>query len=318
VKMSDSSRRSWRVLIAALLAALLVVSNSLFAAAQGTDDADQLSGRLGGQLAEIQERFGDPSWTDTNLIGYNSQALAGVDTIVVIYYDNQNIVNKISLVYLEKPAQFADPEVIADVVADVAPKDGTCSPLKAEQSGLGAEVYPCTSTALATVVTSDMMKTAGVKGDLGSYSYTVDPTADEYFEIIVQPGTDTDTPPPTAVPTAVPEPTAVPSLTDTYPTVPDVRELAIGRGYTIGDQLSLSGSVFNIEVDSDGTYMQIWVTAPDGSTEAVIVVYEGDSSGVFEGTWVTASGTYFGPVCGTNMMGGEVCQPAILADVLER
>ncbi len=88
-----------------------------------------------------------------------------------------------------------------------------------------------------------MLLAAGLKGDAGSYSYSIDPTADEYFEIIVQPGTDTDTPPPTAVPTTAPEPTAVPSLTDEYPPVADVRELAIGRGYTEGDQLSISGTV---------------------------------------------------------------------------
>jgi hypothetical protein len=299
-----------------IVAALLLLSSGVGTLAQGTGEAAQLTGRLGGTLDEMQTRFGVPSWTDSGLIGYNSQTLAGTDTIVVVYHDSQNIVNKISLVYLEKPAQFSDPQTIADVVAEVAPQDGTCSPLKA-QSGLGNEVYSCTSQALGTVITPAVMTAAGLKGDEGSYSYSIDPTADEYFEVIVQPGTDTDTPPPTAVPTTPPEPTTAPSLTDTYPPVVDVRELAIGRGYSVGDQLSVSGSVFNIEVDGEGTYMQIWVNAPDGSTEPVMIGYEGDSAGVFEGTWVTAYGTYIGPICGTNTFGGEICQPAIFADHLE-
>lgn len=310
-----------RVLVHVLTMAMLLMgalaSLAADANAQGAGDEQQLAGRLGGSLQEMQARFGAPSWTDTGLIGYNSQTLAGVDSIVVVYFDDQNIVDKISLVYLEKPAQFTDTQAIAGVVAEVAPLDGTCSPLKVAQTGLGSEVYPCTSQALGAVITPAMMTAAGLKGDVGSYSYAVDPTADEYFEVIVQPGTDTDTPPPTPVPTAAPEPTAIPSLTDTYPTVPDVRELAIGRGFSAGDKLSVSGSVFNIEVDSDGTYMQIWVSAPDGSTEPVMVYYEGDSAGVFEGTWVTAYGTYIGPICGTNAYGGEICQPAILADHLE-
>lgn len=313
----ESSRVVVRSVIAALVVALLFMSSSMAAFAQGTDDASKLSGRMGGSLDEAQSRFGTPSWTDTNLIGYNSQTLAGVDTIVVVYYDNQNVVDKISLVYLAKPAQFTNSQAIADVVAEVAPTDGTCSALKMQQSGLGNEVYSCSSQALVSVFTPAMLLAAGLKGVAGSYSYSIDPTADEYFEIIVQPGTDTDTPPPTAVPTIPPQPTAVPQLTDTYPAIPDVRELAIGRGFSAGDKLSVSGSVFNIEVDSDGTYMQIWVGAPDGSTEAVMVYYEGDSTGVFEGTWVTAYGTYLGPICGTNAYGGEICQPAILADKLE-
>lgn len=306
-----------RLLAILLSFTLVLVGGISVASAQDADVAAQLSGRLGGSLADMQTRFGDPSWTDTNLIGYNSETLAGVDTIVVVYYDERSVVDKISLVYLEKPAQFSDPKAIADVVAQVAPMDGTCGVMKLGASGFGGEVYSCRSESLATAFDATAMAGMQIKGSPGDYSYSVDPTDDQYFEIIVQPGTDTNTPPPTAVPTQAPEPTAVPSLTDTYPPVPDIRDLAIGRGFTKGDQLSVSGSVFNIEVDEDGTYMQIWVSAPDGSTEAVVIYYPGDSSGVFEGTWVTAYGAYMGPTCGTNAYGGTICQPAILAVNLE-
>lgn len=293
-----------------------MANSAQIASAQGTDAA-QLSGRLGGSLTDMQTRLGQPSWTDTGLIGYNSVDLAGVDTIVVAYYDAAQMVNKISLVYLQKPAEFADPQVISNVVAQVAPLDGSCVAAKLPASGLGTEVYGCQSSALATAITPAVLTAAGLKGTPGSYSYSIDPTADEYYEIIVQPGTDTDAPPPTAVPTTAPQPTTAPTLTDEYPPVVDVRELAIGRGYSVGEKLSLSGTVFTISYDSGLTLMQIWVAAPDGSEEPVIIGYEGDSSGIFEGTWITAYGTYIGPLCGTNTLGGEICQPAISADVVE-
>ena len=236
-------------IFAALLSlAVIFTGGSVIASAQGTGDAAALSGRLGGTLADIQARFGEPSWTDTSLIGYNSQTLGGVDSIVVVYYDDQNIVDKISLVYLEKPAQFADAAAIGKTVAEVAPLDGTCSPLMSSASGLGSQVYPCSSTALGGVITPAMLTAKGLKGDSGSYSYSIDPTADEYFEVIIQPGTDSDTPPPTAVPTTAPEPTAIPSLTDEYPPVADVRELAIGRGFEEGDKLSVADPFLTFSV----------------------------------------------------------------------
>jgi hypothetical protein len=307
-----------RVIAAILSLALVLVSGLTIASAQGTGDAAQLSGRLGGSLSDMQTRFGEPSWTDTGLIGYNSQTLAGVDSIVVVYYDNQNIVNKISLVYLEKPAQFADAKAIADTVAQVAPMDGNCSPLISTDSGLGSQVYPCSSTALASVITPTMLTGMGLKGDSGSYSYSVNPTDDEYFEVIVQPGVDTDTPPPTAVPTNAPEPTAVPSLTDEYPPVTDIRDLAIGRGFSEGDKLSVSGTVQTIFVDGDIAQIQISVAAPDGSAEWVIIGFKGDSSGVYEGSWITAYGVYSGTSCFTNALGGQVCQPLIISTQMDR
>lgn len=311
------SARPWSLIVGVLLAALVAALPMQYVTAQSSDDAAKLAGRLGGTLDEMQQRFGPPSWTDESLIGYNSQILAGVDTIVVVYYDDRNIVDKISLVYLSKPAAFATGEDIAKTVAEVAPADGLCSVTPLPISGMGREVYACQSSALASAVSAEMMTKAGVRGTPGSYNYSVDPTVDDYYEIVIRPGTDTDTPPPTPVPTTAPQPTAAPSLTDKYPPVQDVRELAIGRGFSEGDKLSVSGEVFNLEVDEEGTYMQIWVNAPDGSTEAVMIGYPGDTTGLFEGMWVTAYGTYVGRICGTNAFGGEICQPAIFADVVE-
>lgn len=306
-------------LFAVLLSFTLVLMGGVsVVSAQGTDDAAQLSGRLGGSLADMQTRFGDPSWTDTNLIGYNNETLAGVDSIVVVYYDERNTVDKISLVYMEKPAQFSDPKAVADVVAEVAPMDGTCGAIKLGASNFGNEVYSCRSAALATAFDATTMMSMQIKGAPGDYSYSVDPTDDQYFEIIVQPGTDTNQPPPTAVPTQAPEPTAVPALTDTYPPVIDIRELAIGRGFGKGDRLSVSGTVQTIFVDGDSAQIQISVIAPDGSDEWVIIFFEGDSTGVFEGSWITVYGVYSGTQCFTNALGGNVCQPLIISTVMDK
>ena len=317
--MSKGMFRVTGTVLCSLLSLLLLVvtftASTAPAGAQGPDDAAKLAGRLGGSLADARARFGEPSWTDVNLIGYNSVLLNGVDTIVVVYYDAGEIVNKISLVYLEKPATFADPAAISGVVAQVAPQDGACGTTKLATSGLGIEVYGCESKALATAISPSALTAAGLKGAPGSYNFSVDPTADEYYEIIVQPGTDTDVPP---VPTAAPEPTAAPTLADQYPPVVDVRELAIGRGFSEGDKLSVSGTVQTIFVEGDLAQIQIAVGAPDGTLEWVIVFFQGDSSGVFEGSWITVYGIYSGTECFTNALGGEVCQPLIVSDRMDR
>jgi hypothetical protein len=321
----DVSLMASRVRIHLAVVCFLVLSGvvanaiaSVTVAAQTATPEENRSGRLGGSLSEIREANGEPDWVDAGLVGYNSIRLAGVDTIVVVYHDAEETVFSLSLVYLEKPETFDDESLIADVVAGVAPLDGECETEPLDASGLGTQVYACASESLEGLFTPEELEAFGVKGEDGSYSYSVDPTLDDYYEIIVQFGTDSTVPPPTPVPTTAPEPTAAPSLTDIYPPVLDVRELAIGRGYSEGDPLSISGTVQTIFVDGDYTQLQISVAAPDGSDEWVIIGYGEDSSGIFEGTWVTVYGNYFGKECFTNTLGGEVCQPAILAVQIDR
>jgi len=270
------------------------------------------AGRLGGTLDEVKQDNGEPDWVDAGLIGFNIVSLNNVDTILVVYHDSNEIVTKLSLVYLQQPTELEDDATLAAVVAEVAPRDGECEDEPLEESGLGTEVFACHSEFLEDFFIAQQLEALGVKGANGSYSYSVDPTIDDYFEIIVQFGTDSTTPVPTAVPTTAP------SLTDLYPPVADVRELAIGRGYSEGDPLSISGTVQTIFVDGSYTQIQISVGAPDGSSEWVIVGYNDDSSGIFEGTWITVYGNYFGKECFTNTLGGEVCQPAILAVQIDR
>jgi hypothetical protein len=149
------------------------------------DPGPSLAGRLGGSLADVRARFGEPSWTDTGLIGYNSVTLSGTDAILVVYYDASEIVTKFSIVYLERPVAFDDAVAIANVVAEVAPVDGSCQGAGTQSSGVGV---PCSSAALATVFGAGYLQTQGLGGEPGAYSYMLDPIADEYFELVVQPG----------------------------------------------------------------------------------------------------------------------------------
>lgn len=176
-------------MIATLLSlALVLMSGLTIASAQGTGDAAKVAGRIGGSLADVQTRFGAPSWTDAGLIGYNSVALDDVPTILVVYYDNQESVNKISLVYTAKPTQFTDAATIAGVVEQVLPQDASCNTSALTTSTFGSEVYGCKSTVLGALHPD--WSPAGAPGSL---SYAIDPTADEFYEIIVQPGTGVST-----------------------------------------------------------------------------------------------------------------------------
>lgn len=201
--------------IAILLIVSAIAVGSPNAAAQD-DAATSLSGRLGGSLGEVRARFGEPSWTDNGLVGYNDVLLDGIDTILVVNYDDSETVTKLSLVYTEQPTAFANPDAISDVVAEVAPEDGTCDATSLATSTFGSEVFGCSSSALARTNTSVVAVLPGLADDAGSYSYSIDPIADDYFEIILQLGTGADgsdavAPANTATATVAPEPTSVPT-----------------------------------------------------------------------------------------------------------
>jgi hypothetical protein len=68
-------------------------------------------------------------------------------------------------------------------------------------------VYDCTSAALQDRYSAADYANHDREGSDGSYSYSIDPYADEYYVIIAQRGTDsTEPPPPLAPPTEVPPP----------------------------------------------------------------------------------------------------------------
>jgi hypothetical protein len=135
-------------------------------------------------------------------------------------------------------------------------------------------------------------------------------------------------PQPTPTPTPTPSPA---ELRAEYTVLPDVRELAIRPGNLIGDRIAFTGEIFTIQVAAPGnafflgqdetvvttSAMQIWVTAPDGAREAVYVGYDGGTTGMFEGTWVTVYGTVEGMQTGTNAFGGEIAQPLVKAAIID-
>lgn len=95
----------------------------------------------------------------------------------------------------------------------------------------------------------------------------------------------------------------------------DVRDLVIRPDTFNGEKIVVSGEVFNIQVEGTTTFMQIWV---GGNQDAVGIVFEGDSTGIYEGTWVTVYGTGRGTFTGTNAFGGPITQPLIEADIVDR
>jgi hypothetical protein len=182
-----------------------------------------VAGGIGGTLDQVQERWGAHDFEDVGYIGYNSILVgeAQIDTIIVAYYDNEGTVYEIDLVYVERPAELTEEEALAALVAEVTPLDGACEDEPLDDSGFGTEVYGYHSDALEELFSAEDYGAVGFEGDDGSYSYAVDPYADDYFEITVQLGTDSVVPPtPTQAPvppTAVPPPPDPPTQEPTGP-----------------------------------------------------------------------------------------------------
>lgn len=115
-----------------------------------------------------------------------------------------------------------------------------------------------------------------------------------------------------AVPTA--EPTVAPDKRGQYEWI-DARDLVIRPGNFKDKKIAVSGSVFNIQVEGDFTFMQIWVDG--GNYDAVMIGYEGDSTGIYEGTYITVYGVGRGTLDGTNGYGAKITQPLIRADIVD-
>ncbi|HET7092876.1 MAG TPA: hypothetical protein VFI22_05340 [Thermomicrobiales bacterium] len=128
-------------------------------------------------------------------------------------------------------------------------------------------------------------------------------------------------------------PTPTPTLDEqiaAYPPLADVRELAIRPGNMVGQKITFSGTIKTIRVADPGKVfmlgndapagygvaLQVAVAAPDGTNEWVFVGYDGDTTGMFEGTWVSVYGTVVGTESGTNAFGGSITQPLVAADIV--
>lgn len=135
-------------------------------------------------------------------------------------------------------------------------------------------------------------------------------------------------PEPTVAPTATPD---AAEIRGEYPVLADVRELEIRTGNFVGDQVAFSGQVFTIFVASPGNayylgpdqsievtaVLQIDVIGPDGAAYAIFVGYDGDTAGIFDGTYVTVYGTVEGIESFTNGFGAEISDPLVIADIID-
>ena len=124
-----------------------------------------------------------------------------------------------------------------------------------------------------------------------------------------------------------PTPTFEEEVADYVP-LADVRELAIRTGDYLGDEIIFSGTILSIAVAPEGNFymlgdlderpypvqMQVTVPAPDGTTEVVFVGFDGDTTGMFEGTWVTVYGTVVDYQSFENRLGGGITQPLVAAE----
>ncbi len=131
-------------------------------------------------------------------------------------------------------------------------------------------------------------------------------------------------------------PTPTPTLTADqmmaqYQPLADVRDLAIRPWTMFGQKIVFSGTILSIHVARPGyvfilgdtdpqeytAELQVIVTAPDGSAEVVFVGYNGDTTGMFEDSYVTVYGVPVDTHSFTNTMGGGVTQPLVAADLVE-
>jgi endonuclease YncB( thermonuclease family) len=132
----------------------------------------------------------------------------------------------------------------------------------------------------------------------------------------------------------IPTPTPAPSAEEIkaqYEPLADVRELAIRPGGMIGQKIFFYGTIRTIQVAQPGyvlvlgdskaeaytVRMQVQVAAPDGSTEWVVIGFDGDTTGMFEGSYVLVYATVVDTATGTNAFGGTITQPLVSAKYVE-
>jgi tetratricopeptide (TPR) repeat protein len=99
----------------------------------------------------------------------------------------------------------------------------------------------------------------------------------------------------------------------------DIRDLAKNPDKYIGYELHYTGEVFNIQEDSNGAVIQVWVQIPGGDEfdrEAVVVYWYGTTTNIYEGTTIEFWGYGQGSFEGTNSLGGTIAQPLISAEYI--
>lgn len=291
----------------------------------------QLNGRLGGSLESVIERFGEPDFIGDGFVRYNSITLAGLPTILVVSIDSSATVIRLALVYDSQPALLADTTGIMALANTVSPEDGVCDAIPIT-FGVGNQIYPCHSDALATALTADRLTDPGIiPGKPGDYSIAVDPLPDAYFELVIQPGDDS-TPVASPVVSDEPAPSPTPSLAQQYP--PLTRPDALLQGdIALHASLSFTGEIMTLQIAEFGkqfrlgvdeslgvsVLFQVKISAAGSLDPTVLFVgYNGDATNLAVGETVTVYGTNYGLQCFDNALGKEICQPLIAADLVQK
>jgi hypothetical protein len=92
-----------------------------------------------------------------------------------------------------------------------------------------------------------------------------------------------------------------------YGTIYLIQEAPAGQAYVLGDS----------NPQQYRTFIGLNVVAPDGSSPPVVVGFNGDTKGMFEGTYVVVYGTVVDTATGTNAFGASVTNPLVSAQYVE-
>jgi hypothetical protein len=99
----------------------------------------------------------------------------------------------------------------------------------------------------------------------------------------------------------------------------DIRELVKNPDRHKGSQVHYTGEIFRIEEDRGTSALQVWVEIPGGSEwdrEAIIIIWEGGTTGIYDGTTIEVWGYAGGSLEGKNAFGATISQPMIEAEYL--
>ena len=311
--------------------------NGIYVVETNPNSPVELKGKFGGPIADFIAAYGEPDSEQSDVYTWDEVDAFGAEMTVIVA---KKKVVSVTLSYGETGAP-TDADV-AEHLAAIMPDDVDCDDTSVS-SDYGDDVYECHSVVLERAISTEAMnndlEAAGKRGDL---SWTLDAPKTGGTEITIRFGHDVFVPPtPTPKPTATKAPTATrvpptPTMTAQqrldqqrarYTQLGDARDLEVGR-VGRGDMISFSGTVQNLGIADAGygfnlgTNSELFVPVSlqiqiSGTDVWVIVGYDGDVPGVYEGTWITVYGTVRGTECFTNRLGGQVCQPLIEADFVE-
>jgi len=323
---------------------LIIVALALSASGGGVRAASRpsaLDGRLGGDQKSFEAQYGANGGQNEVIHGLD-YAIEGFGSATVLYRSDTVIsvtltANRVQHLPLNEADDMDWSGETADATAfQFAPKD-VKSNKKRLDTGDGRQEVACSSSTVAKAFSAAAWKKLKLGGKPGECHYLLSPdSAGNIYQIEIGLGRagSLDKPQPTPSPTpratSTPKPT-VDDIKASYPPLADVRELAIRPGGMIGDKIIFSGSILTIHVapagyverlgDSDpvgyAAQIQVTVAAPDGSTEVVMVGFDEDTTGMFEGSWVTVYGKVVDTATGTNLFGGTISQPLVSAQFID-